>query len=225
MPPVTGGNPPMPNPDVPRCHLRCDKDWTQLRFRYLYRFGENFPWMYIDEQRQVAFFSLASTLSSSDTAGQNAIGYIADDQIAHLQTLLRGLPPTVRLVVLILHHPLFYPKPPNMPSFTLRELAHPRKLWNKVYLSDWFLTVFLQNNSMQARKLYTMLSQELTHRAGTTAIVMFGHRHKRSLSALPSIILEEAPNIATETSSDYGFYAITQEAGLSPTVRWCQVMH
>lgn len=85
------------------------------------------------------------------------------------------------------------------------------------------MTVFLQNNSVQARKLYAMVLQELAQRAGTAGIVMFGHRHGRSLSVLPPIILEEAPNVATETSADYGFYVITQEANFSPAVHWCQV--
>ena len=203
------------------CHLRCSTDWRVLRFRYFHQFKENFPWMYIDEQRRVAFFSLASTLSNTDTAGQNAIGYIGDDQIAHLQVLLHGLPPTVRLVVLTLHHPLFYTQTPSMPGFTLGEMAHPRSLWNKIYLSDWFLTVFLHNNAIQARHLYTMLSKELAQRGNTTAIVMFGHRHKRSLSTLPSIILEEAPNVATETLADYGFYTVTEGTNLSPAIHWC----
>jgi hypothetical protein len=176
--------------------------------------------MYVDEPNHVAFFSLASVFSNSDTPGQNAIGFIDDDQIAKTGRLLRSLPTTIHLIVFALHHPLFYSQQPPIPSMALSDLRHPLTLWNRFYLSDWFLSVFLKNNSTQAKKFYVTISDELRKRQNVSVIVMFGHRHKRSLSELRNIILEEAPNVATENPSDYGFYGVAVGADSAVHVHW-----
>lgn len=208
------------------CGLVCGTDWRHIRFQYLSQIRDNFPWMYVDEQRHVAFFSIASTLIDSDTAGQNGLGYISQGQLSSLQRLLHELPLTIRLVVLTLHHPLFNPPPPSIPTLAFSELLHPIKLWNKIYLSPWFMAVFLNNDPVRAGQLYTIVSKELAERGNTSAILMFGHRHLRSLARIanaPNIILEEAPNVATEIPGDYGFYAVTVEANDEPTVHWCEL--
>jgi len=138
--------------------------------------------MYVDEGNQVALFSLASVFNNSDSVGENAIGFIDDNQIDKFRNMIRSLPPSIQLIVVTLHHPLFHQKPPAFPTIELQELAHPAVLWDKIYLSDWFLSVFLQNNVVQAKKFYAVLSSELENRKGSSAVVMFGHRHMRSLS-------------------------------------------
>ncbi|MGA2716715.1 MAG: metallophosphoesterase [Bryobacteraceae bacterium] len=203
------------------CYFRCSKDWRAMRFRYFNTFENSFPWLYLDLQRDVAFVSLASTLGKTSTAGQNAIGYVDDDQIDRLKNTLQGLPKSINLIVITLHHPLFRENPPSIPSMAWRELAHPLSLWDRIYSSEWFMSIFLQNNAVQAQKLYAVLSAELQRRGAASAIIMFGHRHERSLSRIGDIILEEAPNVATENAKDFGFYSVSRESDSSVAVRWC----
>jgi len=82
--------------------------------------------------------------------------------------------------------------------------------------------VFLQNSPVQAKKVFDAISDELDRRPQASAIVMFGHRHMRSLSRTGRIVLEEAPNIATESADDVGFYLVTRSVpDTGVTVRWC----
>jgi small basic protein len=205
------------------CWNKCTKDWRTIRFVYLYDLEESFPWKYVDPSGRVAFFSLASTISRTTSVGENAIGFLPDEQIDRLKTGLSKLPESTRLIVVTLHHPLSVMGPKlRMPSLSVQKLLHPRRFRDEVYNSDLFLSVFLRNDFKQADKLNYALSSELGKRPNTSAIVMFGHRHKRSLSFINRVIYEEAPNVATEEPTDFGYYLIGLRDN-DTSVAWCQV--
>jgi 3',5'-cyclic AMP phosphodiesterase CpdA len=206
------------------CERSCGKDWRGIRFRYFQEFRQTFPWTYVDRDSNVAFLSLASTLGNSSTAGENAIGFLDNEQISRLKHELNQLPASVSLLVVTLHHPLFSAEAAQIPDVHWSELLHPGALWTRLYTSEWFVSVFLQNNPVQAKKVFDAISVELDRRPQSSAIVMFGHRHMRSLSRIGRIVLEEAPNIAADSADDVGYYLITRsvpETGVA--VRWCTV--
>lgn len=84
------------------------------------------------------------------------------------------------------------------------------------------MAVFLHNNIAEGEEVYAVLRDELVRRPGTTALVALGHRHERSLSRSGSVILEEAPNLATENSENYGFYLVGTKAN-AINVAWCPI--
>jgi hypothetical protein len=90
------------------------------------------------------------------------------------------------------------------------------------YTSPWFLAVFLHNDIAESRQIYELLKAELARRPGTSALVAFGHRHKRTLSRIGPVIFEEAPNLATEEQHDYGFYLVGAKSG-QLHVSWCEI--
>lgn len=79
----------------------------------------------------------------------------------------------------------------------LRHLLHLKKSIDAFYTSPWFLAVFLHNNFSAEDRIYTTLKDELAKRAGSSALIAFGHRHQRSLGRIDCVIFEEAPNLAT----------------------------
>jgi hypothetical protein len=98
---------------------------------------------------------------------------------------------------------------------------HPAALWERVYDSRWFSEIFLANDNVQAMRLYGAIKKELDRRKDLQVFVMFGHRHERSLVDLGGIVLEEAPNLATQLTQDQGFYILARTPDLKVSVHWC----
>jgi hypothetical protein len=101
------------------CYLRCSTDWRLIRFRHLYKIEESFPWVYTDQRGQIALIALASTLVSTTTVGQNAVGFVDDEQIGKLKEVFRKLPGSIQLVLLTLHHPCSPGQPQAFLTFAL----------------------------------------------------------------------------------------------------------
>jgi hypothetical protein len=187
----------------------------------------------VDKDLGVALVSIASTLSDTDTPGENAIGFIDDVQIDSTRKFLRELPSSVRTVFITLHHPLFGRHPlkdsiwgelvemTEMSGRAARLLLNqPMSLWKKVYDSQYFTERFLANQGRQAVRFLKTIKESLAGRP-IELVVLFGHRHERSLRRVGDVVFEEAPNVATEHKNDFGFYALDRNATSQLEVHWC----
>ena len=207
---------------IASCPGLCRNDLESIRFHYFHDLAESFPLYYIDEGSNTAFIFMTTSMAATAEVGRNAIGSSTEEQIKNLKAELAKLPPNVKYIVLVQHHPLVWNGVPAFPRFHWKDILHPAKTWDAFYSSGWFLAVFLHNNIAEGEEIYAILRDELARRPGTSALVAFGHRHERSLHRLGSIILEEAPNLATEKEGDYGFYLVGTKAH-TLHVAWCQV--
>jgi hypothetical protein len=208
--------------EIAGCRGFCAHDLDSIRFHYFHDLSESFPLLYIDEVSHTAMISMTTSMADSAEAGRNAIGLSGPEQIKALQVILAKLPNSVKNIVLVQHHPLLWSGVPPFPHFQWSEFLHPLRTWDKFYSSAWFLAVFLHNDINEGHRIYTLLEDELAKRPGASALVVFGHRHERSLGRIGAITFEEAPNLATTKHGDYGFYLVGTKAN-SLSVSWCQV--
>ena len=204
------------------CTGMCAHDLDSIRFHYYHDLSKLFPLTYVDTASHTAFIAMTTSMAESTSVGRNAIGWSGDDQITHLGEALDRLPTTVKYIVIVMHHPLLWNGVPSFPSFAMSSLRHPFRAWEAFYSSPWFLAVFLHNDIGEGEQIYTMLRGELAKRPETSALILYGHRHERSLSRIGSITFAEAPNLATTEPTNYGFYLVGTKAN-SLSVSWCQV--
>lgn len=194
------------------CRASCSRDVESVRFHYFRDLAESFPMYYIDDKSHTAFVSLTTSMGETTAVGRNAIGLTGEQQISNFKAELAKLPSDVKYIVVVQHHPLLWKPVPPFPHFHWRHLLHLKKSIDAFYTSPWFLAVFLHNNFSEEDRIYTTLKDELAKRAGSSALVAFGHRHQRSLGRIDSVIFEEAPNLATDSADDYGFYLVGTKA-------------
>jgi hypothetical protein len=161
-------------------------------------------------------------MGESTSVGRNAIGWAGAEQIQKLREELHNLPTDVRYIVLVMHHPLLWAGVPPLPAFETSLLLHPLRAWDAFYTSGWFLAVFLHNDINEGNQIYGLLNDELAKRPQSSALVLYGHRHERSLSRVGRMTLEEAPNLAATDPDNYGFYLVGTK-GDSLNVSWCRV--
>lgn len=204
------------------CRPSCRDDLESVRFHYFRDLAESFPMYYIDNDSHTAFISLTTSMGKTKAVGRNAIGLTGERQIDNFKAELAKLPADVKYIVLVQHHPLLWKPVPPFPRFHWRDLLHLDESIDAFYTSPWFLAVFLHNNFSEEDRIYTALKDELAKRAGSSALVAFGHRHQRSLGRIDSVIFEEAPNLATDTVDDYGFYLVGTKAN-ALNVSWCPI--
>ncbi len=204
------------------CPGSCAHDLESIQFHYFHDLSESFPLYYIDELSHTAFISVTTSMAESTEAGRNAIGLTGKDQIRNLGAVLSRLPSGIRYIILVQHHPLLWDGVPPFPTFHLHDFLHPRETLDAFYTSPWFLAVFLHNDIDEGEQIYAMLEDEPARRPGTSALVAFGHRHRRTLGRIGSITFEETPNLATENGKDYGFYLVGAKANVL-SVSWCGI--
>jgi hypothetical protein len=207
---------------IASCPGSCAHDLDSIRFHYFHDLSQSFPLYYYDEVSLTAFISMTTSMAESTEVGRNAIGLSGEDQIKNLKAVLDLLPSSVRYIVLIQHHPLLWSGVPGLPRFPVADLLHPKKAVDAFYTSPWFLAVFLHNDIAEGAEIYALLQSELAKRPGTAALVVFGHRHERSLSRIGPITFEEAPNLATEEKGNYGFYLVGKKAN-ALSISWCEI--
>ncbi len=217
-----GGDPRDAKLQIASCPSFCAHDLDSIRFHYFHDLSQSFPLYYYDEVSNTAFISMTTSMADSTEVGRNAIGLSGKDQIKNLKAVLDLLPSTVKYIVLIQHHPLLWSGVPGFPRFHLADVLRPKKAVDAFYTSPWFLAVFLHNDIAEGAQIYTLLQSEVAKRPGSVALVVFGHRHERSLSRIGSITFEEAPNLATEEQDNYGFYLVGKKAN-ALSVSWCEI--
>jgi hypothetical protein len=176
-----------------------------MRFHYYHDLARQFPLTYLDTNSHVAFISLTTSMAESTSVGRNAIGWVGEVQIQKLREELHNLPTNVRYIVLVMHHPLLWAGVPRLPAFDPSLLLHPLRAWDAFYTSAWFLAVFLHNDINEGEQIYKLLTDELARRPQISVLVLYGHRHERSLGRIGRMTLEEAPNLATTEPDNYGF--------------------
>jgi hypothetical protein len=204
------------------CTIGCIYNWRAWRLIELKKLDDSFPWVAADPERKTVFISLISINRKATTVGQNAIGFVDDAQLERLhQTLLR-IPSDTQTVVITLHHPLFISRPP-VPKFSFSDLFDLHRAWRRLYTSDWFMSIFLQNNVVQAGKLYDLLRETGDRLSNTDVIVAYGHRHKKSVGKLGKIMLVEAPNVGTVDQRDVGFFFVSRSNTGRTEVTWCGI--
>jgi hypothetical protein len=173
------------------CYKWCDKQWVRDRFRYFGDLKQSFPWVAISDDQSIELVSLASVLTATPEIGRNAIG------LDNLQKLIESSPSSVREFVFLLHHPLT--RPGDESVTTPKEIAS----WNAWQDSTWWASAFLRPDPGQAKQILSLIYEATKNRPGARAIVMFGHRHVRSLGSLAGIEYVEAPNLANNSRGIY----------------------
>lgn len=202
------------------CSCTCGRAWMVFRLVEASKLGYSFPWVSHDVGRSVSLLSLHSAAKETDTLGQNAVGFVDDSQLNRLKLELKVIPPSTRTVVIALHHPLFVPDPP-WPSLHASSLLEPIAAARDIYKSLWFMSIFLENNVVQAKKLFDVLQEFSEGPEKRDVFILYGHRHTRTLSRIKNITLVEAPNVGADDPKDVGVYAVTREGGARPIVHWC----
>src|SRR5262249_23479667 len=147
---------------------------------------------------------LTTSIAESVSPGRNAIGSNGEEQIKMIASVLHRLPSSVKYIILVMHHPLLWGGLPRFPRFEMSTVLSPFRAWDEFYSSQWFVAVFLHNDVKEAEQIYSLLKDELDRRPGASALVLYGHRHERTLSRIGSMTFEEAPNLATTEPKDYG---------------------
>lgn len=204
------------------CQFGCSRNWMSARKAELSKLEDSFPWVAHDGANRISLIALHSVSTSTSTVGQNAVGFLDDAQLERTKVALGTLPLSTRILVVTLHHPLFIP-PASTPDVSLSDFLEPIPTARRLYLSDWFMSIFLENNVVQARKLLDMLQAVAAGREKIEVFVLYGHRHKRSLSRIGDVVLVEAPNVGTEEPADAGIFAVSRESTGLHGVRWCEL--
>lgn len=202
------------------CQIGCRYDWMDMRLQHLAKLETSFPWIARDSERGMVLISLHSIATKTDTVGQNAIGFIDDKQIEKLRSILSTLPAETKTIIVTLHHPLFMPESPA-PEISVGDLLAPLQTVRRLYSSEWFMSIFLDNDAVQARKVYDLLRTTSERLRAAEVVVLYGHRHRRSLARMQNMLLVEAPNIGTSNTNDVGLYAISRDNSGKAAVHWC----
>jgi hypothetical protein len=205
------------------CEIGASWNWRGARQLYYSRLKNGFPLTFIDERTGVAFASLLSPSIDTSSPGENAVGLIDEDQTHTLAEFARALPPSIKLLVVTLHHPLFPRGPIEFGAPNVKSLFDLHGIWQEIYDSRWFSEIFLQNETKHATALVAAMRHELKKRSDLQILFMFGHRHERSLKTIAGMIFEEAPNVATSNNDDWGFWAVKAGYGHKTEIQWCHM--
>jgi hypothetical protein len=209
------------------CYLNCKDNWAYIRNLYLRNLDRDFPWRLTDLQKGVSILSIATALRTTATIGQNAIGEIDDEQISAVQSAIESVPANVKTFIFIFHHPMTVIRgemdnTPFLARIGTGTLTASRffATWHTLEDSIWWDRLFLRTNPGQANKFIDLLQAEMHRRGDARGIVMFGHRHRRTLGIWNKLVFVEAPNLS-HAPPDRGFYLVTNED--EPTPSWCNL--
>jgi hypothetical protein len=190
---------------------RVDDYWKQYR-------ESAFPLAWIDEDNGIAIFSLTFlAVGGGSTFGTNAIGFLNDDQARRLLKQLHDLSDRITTVVVMQHYPIT--RGPND--------GLPLPLWPFLPLSEWWdqlkgsklwAYAFLVSNRGAAGTVLEEIRAMADANPRRSYLVLFGHRHLRTLGTFGKVILAEAPNVA---SLDGGFYLGTKGPAGETRISWC----
>jgi len=151
---------------------------TMVTFRTARACADWFPLLHTDTAAGVAVFVLCSSAVTTSTYGSNAIGAFGAPQIQRLLSAVAALPPSMRHVLILLHHP-------------------PVKRWgdNNGWPANWLSWTDWNNSSMynfgllgsewrDAVDLMDGLVNVRQRRGAPSIALLFGHRHERSLGSI-----------------------------------------
>jgi 3',5'-cyclic AMP phosphodiesterase CpdA len=205
------------------CSRDC-KDWRTLRQYYYKSLSEEFPWVLLDSEKSLAFVTLASSSPEKGTtsAGRNAIGHIEEAQAEALRISLGTIPQSVRFFVFLLHHPLVIPKEEDASLKTaMGEWNSLKSLYHNLENSRLWANAFLRTNPGDSRRVLAIIHDEMASR-GSHGLVMYGHRHLKTLSRWDNLTFIEAPHVSPDkTKEDRGFFAVSI-GGSAPSIQWVQ---
>jgi 3',5'-cyclic AMP phosphodiesterase CpdA len=178
-----------------------------------------FPLSFIDVSTESAVFSLMlEPAPGPQGLGNNAIGYLDDGQMKRLESKIEALPASVTTVVVMTHHPVT--RAPgdtaNVPSLSLLKLS---AFVSDLYNSQWWNYAFLRADPAEMNMLTTWMRDRADRDRNRSFIVVFGHRHQRSLGAVGNVLIIEAPNVAT--TRDPGFYLVANAQQQTRSVFLC----
>ncbi len=173
-----------------------------------------FPLSFVDNSNESAVFSLMlEPAPGPQGLGNNAIGYLDNGQMKRLQSTIETLPASVKTVVVMTHHPVT--RAPgdnaNVPSLSLLKLS---AFVSDLYTSQWWNYAFLRADPAEMNTLTKWVRDRADRDSDRSYIMVFGHRHQRSLGRVGNVLVMEAPNVAG--TRDPGFYLV---AGLHQQTR------
>jgi hypothetical protein len=104
----------------------------------------------------------------------------------------------------------------NVPSLSLLKLS---AFVSDLYNSQWWNYAFLRADPAEMNMLTTWMRDRADRDRNRSFIVVFGHRHQRSLGAVGNVLIIEAPNVAT--TRDPGFYLVANAQQQTRSVFLC----
>jgi len=186
--------------------------WNQVR-------EQAFPLYWLDEAKGLAVFSLMLEPSAgANGLGNNAIGYLDKNQAQRLKSKIAALPPSIESIAVMMHHPPTRAPDDAMrvPPFTFAKLG---RFVDDLYNSQWWSYAFLRADPNGLNELVGWLRDFAEGDRNRSLVIVFGHRHQRSLGRVGRVIAMEAPNVAS--SRERGFYLTTRSAAGALAVSWC----
>jgi Calcineurin-like phosphoesterase len=192
---------------------RTDAYWKQYR-------EAAFPLALVDEDRGIAIFSLRfHAVGGGKSFGTNAMALLDEAQAGKLIERLRNLRDNITTVIVMQHYPITR-GPGDVLPLPLLPYWPPAEWWKEFQDSKPYAYSFLVSDRGAAGTVLKEMRAMADAHPRRTYLLLFGHRHLRTLGALGRVILAEAPNVA---SSGGGFYLGTRGSAGETKISWCPV--